>query len=67
MKLTASQPFFPTQVGAEGTLAADGDVAHFELDLVDTISGELSGVVYLPDGVTPAGCWRGSHGERPVA
>src|SRR6185295_14286313 len=55
VSVTASQPFLPTQVGQSGTLGANGQEAHFELKLVNTISGELKGTVYLPDGVTPAG------------
>ena len=33
----------------------DGDHLSFDLKLVNTISGELSGTVFLPDGQTPAG------------
>ncbi len=53
--VTASQAFFPTSVGAKGTLSSDGATVNFSLQLVNTISGVLSGTVYLPDGVTPAG------------
>ena len=55
VRVTASQAFFPTPVGAQGVLQGNGDVQTFNLKLVDTISGVLSGTVYLPDGVTPAG------------
>ena len=55
VSVTASQPFFPTQVGQSGTLGANGQQVRFDLKLVNTISGELKGTVYLPDGVTPAG------------
>jgi PA14 domain-containing protein/chitobiase/beta-hexosaminidase-like protein/Big-like domain-containing protein/carboxypeptidase family protein len=55
VSVTASQPFFPTQVGQSGTLGANGQEVRFDLKLVNTISGELKGTVYLPDGVTPAG------------
>lgn len=52
----ASQAFMPTLVtGEKGTLARAGDTVDFTLHLVDTMSGVLSGTVFLPDGVTPAG------------
>ncbi len=53
--VTASQAFYPTQVGAQGNLPKNGSTVNFNLQMVNTISGVLSGVVYLPDGVTPAG------------
>ena len=53
--VTASQAFYPTQVGAQGNLPKNGSTVNFNLQMVSTISGVLSGVVYLPDGVTPAG------------
>jgi hypothetical protein len=53
--VTASQSFYPTQVGAQGTLSKNGATVNFNLQMVSTISGVLSGVVFLPDGVTPAG------------
>ena len=52
--VTASQSFYPTPVGAKGTLT-NGGTLNFPLQMVDTTSGVLSGIVYLPDGVTPAG------------
>jgi Bacterial Ig-like domain/Carboxypeptidase regulatory-like domain len=53
--VTASQSFYPTQVGAQGTLPKNGSTVNFNLQMVNTTSGVLSGVVYLPDGVTSAG------------
>jgi hypothetical protein len=53
--VTASQAFYPTQVGAQGSLPKNGSSVNFNLKMVTTISGVLSGVVFLPDGVTPAG------------
>lgn len=53
--VTASQIFYPTQAGAQGNLSTNGGTVNFNLQMVSTISGVLSGVVYLPDGVTPAG------------
>lgn len=53
--VTASQAFFPTQVGAQGVISSAGQNVNFNLQLVNTISGVLSGTVFLPDGVTPAG------------
>jgi hypothetical protein len=55
ISVTASQVFFPTQVGAQGVLVAAGQTVNFNLKLVNTISGVFSGNVFLPDGVTPAG------------
>ena len=53
--VTASQSFFPTQVGKKGTLSSNGGTVNFGLQLVNSISGVLSGTVYLPDGTTPTG------------
>jgi len=53
--VTASQSFYPTQVGAQGTLTTNGQTVNFTLQMVNTTSGVLSGVVFLPDGVTAAG------------
>ena len=53
--VTASQSFYPTQVGAQGSISKNGGTVNFNLQMVNTISGVLTGVVYLPDGVTPAG------------
>jgi hypothetical protein len=55
ISVTATHPFFTTSVGGNGSLTANGSTVDFQLKLVNTISGVLSGVVYLPDGVTPAG------------
>jgi len=52
--VTASQTFFPTQVGAQGNLGA-GQTVNFNLKLVNSISGVFSGTVFLPDGTTSAG------------
>ena len=54
VSVTASQTFFPTPVGAKGTLT-NGSTLNFPLKLVNTISGVLSGTVFLPDNRTPAG------------
>jgi hypothetical protein len=53
--VTASQSFYPTQAGAQGTLTTNGGTVNFNLQMVNTTAGVLSGVVFLPDGVTPAG------------
>lgn len=56
VSVTVTHPFFTTAVGAQGTITANGGTVDFTpLRLVNTISGVLSGTVYLPDGVTPAG------------
>jgi len=53
--VTVSQSFFPTQVGAQGTIPSNGASVNFALQLKNTTSGVLSGTIFLPDGVTPAG------------
>src|SRR5579859_8290831 len=53
--VTVSQIFFPTPVAAQGTITHAGQSVDFQLQLVNTIAGVLSGTVFLPDGVTPAG------------
>ena len=55
VSVTATHPFFTTSVGGRGTLTQNGATLDFTLRLVNTISGVLSGTIYLPDGVTPAG------------
>src|SRR5262249_58533237 len=50
----ASQAFYPTLVGAQGTLLPNGPPASFQLKLVRTTAGGVAGHVSLPDG-TPAG------------
>jgi hypothetical protein len=52
--VTASQVFFPAQVGNKGVLG-NGQTVNLDLHLVNTIAGQLSGTVFLPDGTTPAG------------
>ena len=54
VSVTASHPFADKHVGATATLTKANPV-DFELVLVDTTAGVVSGTVYLPDGVTPAG------------
>ncbi len=58
VSVTASQTFFPTPTTKSGTLTADGQEIVLDILLNEgqsTIAGELSGIVYLPDSVTPAG------------
>jgi len=55
LTVTASQEFFPTPVAKRDTLLRDGDHLTMDLALVNTIAGELSGTVFMPDGMTPAG------------
>ena len=54
VSVTASHPFADKAVGATSVLTPDTDV-DFTIELVDTTAGVLSGLVVLPDGVTPAG------------
>ncbi|HEY6308047.1 MAG TPA: carboxypeptidase regulatory-like domain-containing protein [Candidatus Angelobacter sp.] len=54
VSVTASQVFFPVQVGAQGNLSAN-QTLNFNLQLINTTAGVFSGTVFLPDGVTPAG------------
>ncbi len=53
--VSVSQIFFPTPVAKQGTITHAGQSVDFQLQLVNTIAGVLSGTVFLPDGVTPAG------------
>jgi hypothetical protein len=52
-KVSASEPtFFPVPVSVSDVLRGTADLS---LKLMSTMAGELSGTVFLPDGVTPAG------------
>jgi len=53
--VSASSVFFPAPATAKGSLLFDGDALDFTLHLSSTTAGELSGTVFLPDGVTPSG------------
>jgi Bacterial Ig-like domain/Carboxypeptidase regulatory-like domain/Bacterial Ig domain len=54
--VSASQSFYPTPVGAQGALTANGQTVNFPpLQLQNSTAGVLSGTIFLPDGVTPAG------------
>lgn len=53
--VTAAQSFYPTQVGAQGSLPTNGSSVNFNLQMVNTTAGVLSGVVFFPDGITPVG------------
>jgi hypothetical protein len=58
LSVTASQVFFPTPATRSGVLTSNGQELALDLTLsaaADIIAGELSGTVFLPDGVTPAG------------
>ena len=54
VSVTAHHPFFDQTAGRSGNLAG-GEELPFRLEFTDTIAGELSGTVFLPDGTTPAG------------
>ncbi|MEA2464338.1 MAG: large repetitive protein, partial [Acidobacteriota bacterium] len=55
VSVTATQSFYPTAAGESFTLNAAGAHKEVTLRLTNTISGELSGTIYLPDGETRAG------------
>jgi hypothetical protein len=55
VSVSARQEFYPTPATGSGTLTAQGQELPFTLKLTDTTAGVLSGTVFLPDGVTPAG------------
>ena len=55
VSVTTTHPFFPTAAGESFTLDAPGQHKEITLRLTNTISGELAGTIFLPDGVTPAG------------
>jgi hypothetical protein len=54
VSVTATQAFYPAPAGAQGVLATNGGTVNLPLQFVSTISGVLSGTVYLPDGITAA-------------
>jgi hypothetical protein len=55
VSLSARQDFYPTPATALGTLTSGSQELSFALQLKDTTAGVLSGTVFLPDGLTPAG------------
>ncbi|MGH9459813.1 MAG: carboxypeptidase regulatory-like domain-containing protein, partial [Vicinamibacteria bacterium] len=55
VSVSASSVFFPMPATAKGSLLFDGHALDFTLNLASTTAGELSGTVFLPDGVTPSG------------
>ena len=55
VSVSASTVFFPIPATGRDSLLFDGDTRDFTLNLSSSIAGELSGTVFLPDGVTPAG------------
>jgi protocatechuate 3,4-dioxygenase beta subunit len=55
VSVTATHSFYPTAAGESFTLNAAGAHKEITLRLTNTISGELSGTIYLPDGETRAG------------
>ena len=55
VSLSARQDFYPTPATAAGTLTSGSQELSFTLQLRNTTAGVLSGTVFLPDGVTPAG------------
>jgi hypothetical protein len=66
VNVNVKHPLFPN-VAASGTLTAAGQVLPFTLQLTDTIAGELTGTVFLPDGTTPAGAGVEVTANGPVA
>ncbi len=54
VSVTVYHPFFDRSAGRNGNLAGGG-TQSFVVEFTDTIAGELSGTVFLPDGQTPAG------------
>jgi len=55
VSLSARQDFYPTPATALGNLTSGSQELSFTLQLKNTTAGVLSGTVFLPDGVTPAG------------
>jgi Carboxypeptidase regulatory-like domain len=55
VSLSARQDFYPTPATAVGNLTSGSQELSFTLQLKNTTAGVLSGTVFLPDGVTPAG------------
>ena len=55
VSVSASSVFFPVPTTGRDSLLFDGDSRDFTLNLSSSTAGELSGTVFLPDGVTLAG------------
>lgn len=58
VSVTASQSFYPNPATRAGSLTNNGQQITLDIVLsegVSTIAGELSGIVFMPDGATPAG------------
>jgi len=51
----AAQHFVLGRAGANGTLVKDKQELPLDLRMTDTMAERLTGVVYMPDGKTPAG------------
>ena len=54
VSVTATKSLYPTPAGASGVLATNNGSVNFALQFINTVSGTLSGNIYLPDGITPA-------------
>ena len=55
VKVTAHSFVYPSPVGTQGTITAHGGQVSVSLTLTDTLAGQLTGRVFLPDGETPVG------------
>ncbi|MBN2369323.1 MAG: carboxypeptidase regulatory-like domain-containing protein [Vicinamibacteria bacterium] len=54
VNVKVENPFFPPAY-AQGVITRDGETVTLEVQLVDDMAKELSGMVHLPDGETPVG------------
>ena len=55
VSVSATQEWAGKNAGNSGTLVTPGQELVLDVEFQDNIAGELSGTVFLPDGVTPAG------------
>jgi hypothetical protein len=54
VSVSATKSLYPTPANGSGVLSTNGGTVNFPLQFINTVSGTLSGNVYLPDGITPA-------------
>jgi protocatechuate 3,4-dioxygenase beta subunit len=54
VSVSATKSLYPTPANGSGVLSTNGGTVNFPLQFINTVSGTLSGNIYLPDGITPA-------------
>jgi hypothetical protein len=54
VSVNATKSLYPTPAVGSGVLSTNNGTINFPLQFINTVSGMLSGNIYLPDGITPA-------------